>query len=73
LPLPAAAAAAAAAAPCSHHNGPELRPFCGWYNNSFSHARRIIDPDSSLPRNDDSIAFWDESSGTCNSRWALQG
>ena len=55
----------------SHHNGPELRPFCGWYIGSFSHARRVIDPSSSLPANDDSIAYWDGS--TCKSNWALQG
>jgi hypothetical protein len=68
----AAATAATAGAVRSHYNGPGLRPFCGWYISSFSHARRIINPDSSLPMNDDSIAFWDESSGSCKSRWALQ-
>ena len=55
----------------SHNNGPELRPFCGWYVDSFSHARRVVNPSASLPVNDDSIASWD---GTdCNSNWALQG
>jgi hypothetical protein len=55
----------------SHYNGPELRPFCGWYVGSFSHARRIIDPSGILPVNNDSIASWD---GTdCKSNWALQG
>lgn len=57
----------------SHNNGPELRPFCGWYISSFSHARRLIEPSSSLPTNDASIAFWDEGSRTCKSNWALQG
>jgi len=56
----------------SHNNGPELRPFCGWYISSFSHARRVIDPDSSLPTNDGSIAYWDGGSSTCKSLWTLQ-
>lgn len=56
----------------SHYNGPAYRPFCGWYMSSFSHARRVIDPNPSLPTNDGNIAFWDAAAGQCKSWWALQ-
>jgi len=35
----------------SHWNGPNYRPFAGWYYNAFSHARRLINPDPSFPLN----------------------
>jgi len=35
----------------SHWNGPNYRPFAGWYYDAFSHAKRLINPDSSLPQN----------------------
>jgi hypothetical protein len=35
----------------SHWNGPGYRPFAGWYYNAFSHAKRLINPDPSLPQN----------------------
>ena len=73
LLLPCLPACLPASVTFSHYNGPELRPFCGWYISSFSHARRVIEPSSSLPTNDDKIAFWDDSSSTCQSMWALQG
>lgn len=56
----------------SHNNGPAFRPFCGWYMTSFSHARRVIDPPTSLPVNADNIAYWDDAAGDCMSTWALQ-
>lgn len=58
----------------STHTGPGLRPFCGWYMNSYSHARRIINPDAaSCPtKNDASIAFYDTVNAACMSYWALQ-
>jgi hypothetical protein len=58
---------------CSHYNGPVLRPFCGWYTGNFSHARRLINPDSSLPVNSNDVAVWDQGTGTCLSKWALRG
>jgi hypothetical protein len=59
----------------STHAGPALRPFCGWYQNSFSHARRIINPDDGVypDQNDLQVAFYDRSKGSCMSWWALQG
>lgn len=56
----------------SHHDGPALRPFCGWYISSFSHARRVINPSAALPTNVASIAYWDNAAGNCQSMWALQ-
>lgn len=56
----------------SHYTGPNLRPFCGWYANSFSHARRIINPEAGLLKNSDSIAYYN-SKGDCMSMWALRG
>lgn len=53
----------------STFTGPNLRPFAGWYVKSFSHARRIIDPDPSLPDNADAVAKWDGSE--CQSYHAL--
>jgi hypothetical protein len=51
---------------------PAAAAFCGWYMSSFSHARRVIDPPTSLPVNDPSIAYWDAAAGDCMSMWALQ-
>jgi hypothetical protein len=56
----------------SHFNGPAYRPFCGWYMGSFSHARRIINADASLPANDARVAYWSGASGDCMSMWAQQ-
>eukprot|EP00775_Hariotina_reticulata_P009974 gene9974-10128_t len=58
----------------STHAGPGLRPFCGWYMNSYSHARRIIKPDEvKFPlQNNASIAFYDAANTDCMSYWALQ-
>lgn len=56
----------------SSNNGPSFRPFCGWYQTSFSHARRVVDPSPSLPVNADNIAYWNETAGDCMSYWALQ-
>jgi hypothetical protein len=75
-------AAAAAGQPVyvitdSTYDGPALRPFCGWYQGSFSHARRIINPNvAAFPdKNDLKVAYFDSSSpkGECMSWWALQG
>ena len=59
----------------SHYTGPNLRPFCGWYMSSFSHARRIINPNGDLypDRNDSNIAYYDSKKGDCLSNWALKG
>lgn len=73
-------AAAAAGQPVyvitdSHHAGPALRPFCGWYQSSFSHARRVVNPDAGLypDKNDLQVAYYDRTKGDCMSWWALQG
>ena len=41
----------------SHHDGPNYRPFAGWYINAFSHARRLINPDTSLPSTSNNLNF----------------
>jgi hypothetical protein len=58
----------------STHAGPALRPFCGWYQSSFSHARRVINPNSLLYPNQNNmqVAYYDRSKGNCMSWWALQ-
>lgn len=56
----------------STHSGPNLRPFCGWYMSSFSHARRVVNPDGFPDENDAAVAYYDSSSGNCMSWWALQ-
>jgi hypothetical protein len=43
----------------------------GWYANCFSHARRVISPDPSLPADDPAVATWD--GRDCVSSWALNG
>lgn len=58
----------------SRYTGPNLRPFCGWYMSSFSHARRIIDPDVQLypNQNNANVAYYSSSTADCMSYWALQ-
>eukprot|EP00877_Chromochloris_zofingiensis_P005125 jgi/Chrzof1/14613/Cz09g09140.t1 len=42
----------------SYYQGPAYRPFAGWYVQSFSHAARVLLPDTSLPVYNSSIAFY---------------
>lgn len=41
----------------SHWTGPSYRPFAGWYNESFSHARRVFDPPAGAPFNLDYTVY----------------
>jgi hypothetical protein len=50
---------------------PPPPPPVGWYANSFSHGRRIIGADPSLPANNPAVAVWD--GRDCMSNWALNG
>jgi hypothetical protein len=42
----------------SHWNGPNYRPFAGWYYNAFSHVKRLINPDTTLPQNPVPTPSW---------------
>jgi hypothetical protein len=57
----------------STYNGPALRPFCGWYSSSFSHARRIINPSVAVNPvvNDDSVAYYNSATEDCMSTFKL--
>ena len=41
----------------SHNAGPNYRIFAGWWKSAFTHARRLINPDSSLPLNPSNASF----------------
>ena len=41
----------------SHNAGPNYRIFAGWWKSAFTHARRLINPDSTLPLNPKNASF----------------
>ncbi|KAF8072456.1 hypothetical protein HT031_000115 [Scenedesmus sp. PABB004] len=56
----------------STHDGPALRPFCGWYYSSFAFARRIINPPADAPVNDEAVALYDAERDDCMATLSLQ-
>lgn len=57
----------------STYSGPNLRPFCGWYASSFSHARRLINVDVQAwpAANNATVAAYNRAGDDCLSNWAL--